>query len=71
MKSIGLDLWHIISIGDLKPTKIDFENQYNNPKTNIDKNTKAKLLIFIGQKETLDVTRRSRAFQNILLHTKT
>lgn len=26
---------------------------------------------FVGQKETLDVTRRSLAFQNILLHTKT
>jgi hypothetical protein len=45
-KSIDLDLWHIISIGDLKPTKMDFENQYNNLQTKIDKNTKAKLLIF-------------------------
>ena len=26
---------------------------------------------FIGQKETLDVTRRGQAFQNILLHIKT
>ena len=46
VKSIDLDLWHIISIGDLKPTKMDFENQYNNLQTKIDKNTKAKLLIF-------------------------
>jgi hypothetical protein len=46
VKSIDLDLWHIISIGDLKPTKMDFENQYNNLQTKFDKNTKAKLLIF-------------------------
>ena len=46
VKSIDLDLWHIISIGDLKTTKMDFENQYNNLQTKIDKNTKAKLLIF-------------------------
>jgi hypothetical protein len=46
VKSIDLDLWHIISIGDLKPTKMDFENQYNNLQTKIDKNTKTKLLIF-------------------------
>ena len=46
VKSIDLDLWQIISIGDLKTTKIDFENQYNNLQTKIDKNTKAKLLIF-------------------------
>jgi hypothetical protein len=46
VKSIDLDLWHIISIGDLKTTKMDFENQYNNLQTKFDKNTKAKLLIF-------------------------
>jgi hypothetical protein len=46
VKSIDLDLWHIISIGDLQPTIMDFENQYNNLQTNIDKNTKAKLLIY-------------------------
>jgi hypothetical protein len=46
VKSIDLDLWHIILIGDLQPTKIDFENQYNNLQTMIDKNTKAKLIIY-------------------------
>lgn len=46
VKSIDLDLWHIISIGDLKLTKMDFENQYNNLQIKINKNTKAKLLIF-------------------------
>jgi molybdopterin converting factor small subunit len=46
VKSIDLDLWHIISIGDLQPTKMDFENQYNKLQTKIDKNTKAKLVIY-------------------------
>jgi hypothetical protein len=46
VKSIDLDLWHIISIGDLKLTKMDFENQYSNLQIKIDKNAKAKLLIF-------------------------
>ena len=27
VRSIDQDLWHIISIGDLKPTKTSFENQ--------------------------------------------
>jgi endo-1,4-beta-mannosidase len=43
VKSIDLDLWHIISIDDLQPTKM--ENQYN-LQTKIDKNTKAKLVIY-------------------------
>lgn len=59
VKSIDLDLWHIISIGDLKPTKIEFENQYNNLQTNIDKNTKAKLLIF----KTLPKVKYERLFR--------
>jgi endo-1,4-beta-mannosidase len=46
VKSINLDLWYIISIGDPKPTKMNFQNQYNNLQTKFDKNTKAKLLIF-------------------------
>ena len=46
MKSIDLNLWHIISIGDLQPTKTDFENQCNHLPTKIDKNTKAKLMIY-------------------------
>jgi hypothetical protein len=41
VKSIDLDLWHIISTGDLQPTKMDFENQSNHLQTKIDKNTKA------------------------------
>jgi hypothetical protein len=59
VKSIDLDLWHIISIGDLKPTKMDFENQYNNLQTKIDKNTKAKLLIF----KTLPRVKYERSFR--------
>ena len=44
VKSIDQDLWHIISIGDFKPTKTSFENQDGYPK--LDKNTKAKIMIF-------------------------
>ena len=44
VKSIDQDLWHIISIGDFKPTKTSFENQNEYPK--VDKNTKAKIMIY-------------------------
>jgi endo-1,4-beta-mannosidase len=44
VKSIDQDLWHVISIGDFKPTKTSFENQDDYPK--LDKNTKAKIMIY-------------------------
>ena len=44
MKLIDQDLWHVISIGDFKPTKTIFENQ--NDRSKIDKNTKAKIMIY-------------------------
>lgn len=44
VKSIDQDLWHIISIGDFKPTKTSFENQ--NDYLKFDKNTKAKIMIY-------------------------
>ena len=44
VRSIDQDLWHIISIGDLKPTKTSFENQDDYLK--LDKNTKAKIMIY-------------------------
>ena len=43
MKSIDLDLWHVISIGDFKPTKTNFESQNKHLKT---KNNKAKIVIY-------------------------
>ena len=44
VKSIDQDLWHIISIGDFKPTKTSFEN--SNDYLKFDKNTKAKIMIY-------------------------
>ena len=44
MRSIDQDLWHIISSGDLKPTKTSFENQDDYAK--LDKSTKAKIMIY-------------------------
>jgi endo-1,4-beta-mannosidase len=44
IRSIDHDLWHIISIGDFKPTKTSFENQDDYLK--FDKNTKAKIMIY-------------------------
>lgn len=44
VKSIDLDLWYIISIGDLKTTKMDFENQYNNLQTKMIKTLKPNYL---------------------------
>lgn len=44
MKSIDQGLWHIIFIGDFKPTKTSFENQ--NVCLKFDKNTKAKIMIY-------------------------
>ena len=44
VRSFDQDLWHIISIGDFKPTKTCFENQDDYPK--VDKNTKAKIMIY-------------------------
>ena len=38
------DLWHVISIGDFKPTKTSFQNQKGYP--NLYKNTKAKKMIY-------------------------
>jgi hypothetical protein len=46
VKSIDLDLWHVISIGDFQPTKTDFENQNNYFKTKNDINNKAKIIIY-------------------------
>jgi catalase len=44
VKSIDQDLWHIISIGDFKPTKTSFENQ--NDYLKFDKNDKTKIMIY-------------------------
>ena len=44
VRSIDQDLWHVISIGDFKPTKTSIENQNGYP--NLYKNTKAKKMIY-------------------------
>ena len=44
VRSIDQDLWHVISIGDFKPTKTSFENQNGYPK--LYKNNKAKIMIY-------------------------
>ena len=54
VKSIDLDLWHVISIGDFQPTKTifesqtktDFETQNDYLKTKNNKNNEAKIIIY-------------------------
>ena len=46
VKSIDQDLWHIISVGDFKPTKTKFENHDDYLKRKFDKNLKAKIIIY-------------------------
>ena len=44
VRSIDQDLWHVISIGDFKPTKTSFGKQNGYPK--LYKNNKAKIMIY-------------------------
>lgn len=46
VRSIDQDLWYIISIGDFKPTKTKFENHNDHLKGKLDKNLKAKIIIY-------------------------
>ena len=46
VKSIDIDLWYIISFGDFQPTKTIFDKDDKNYKRMLDKNNKAKLIIY-------------------------